>query len=753
MKTLSSPAARYLFIAALLASSQAIHAQDGALDGTFTPFIQPSQVIDSLAYDADNNIYLTGIFNQIKDKSTVSTYSIRNNIAQFTNGGVLTSYAPTFNSRVLSAAVEPNGTVLYSGLFTVVNDTSRRVSARLLSNGTLDSSFSLGSPWNSSLSSVTSTFRHRNGYLLLSDHGMMRIKLDGSNDSTFSPLYNSSASNLTSIASATIQPSGSYLIQGPFVNVIGSNIDSNYLERLNADGTTTNPSSGNTATTAFTPNPALTAQVNCSAIQKDGKILVGGQFGTGNGYPLVGLTRMMPNGEKDEDFHTLHKYDAGTPFIDGAVRSIAIQADGKILIAGDFVNIRTAIKQNGLWVRAVRKGVARLHSNGSLDETFDAKIPVSNATVWGVTLQADGKILIVGNFSSLNGSNRPNVARLTNSAATKVLSYNGSEVRWTLGGSTPSPQYVTFEHQSLATNFEWQPVGIDGYAERDAAPTGTTDWVITPTTPLPAGTLIRAIGRVAGSQFNGSTSIISETIGYMVPKIGLQRDTPQTPIINNSTTNLGTTGVSYSKDVSFTLQNTGEGDLTGIQTAITGTNASEFSVITPPDSTVTMGSTSAMEIRFKPTSTGSKTATLKITSSDPLTPVYTVTLTGTAISAIEHFRQMYFNTTSNTGNAADNADPDGDGQTNLFEFVAGMDPTDRTSLFRSSVEQSAGSSKVIFGPALNDREYEIWTTTTLNGSDWVKATGTTQVNGTQRIFTDSNPFGQKRFYRVKIIRP
>jgi uncharacterized delta-60 repeat protein len=81
--------------------------------------------------------------------------------------------------------------------------------------------------------------------------------------------------------------------------------------------------------------------------------------------------------------------------------AIAVQADGKIIIAGGFTT-----------VGGVRKnGVARLNSDGSLDNTFD--VGLGDPNVEDIAVQTDGKILVGGLFSSFNNApHTENVARL-----------------------------------------------------------------------------------------------------------------------------------------------------------------------------------------------------------------------------------------------------------------------------------------------------------------------------------------------------
>ncbi|WAC20247.1 choice-of-anchor D domain-containing protein [Luteolibacter sp. SL250] len=743
MKTRLSGASKYLRMIALSVAIQPALAQvtvDGRIDGSFQPSVLPAGAdILTLVTDTDGGIIATGDFTQMKDRDTSSTYETRYRVAKFSVGGVMTDFAPLLGGTVLNAAVEPDGSVLYMGAFASADGQPRRRAARYLANGTLDPSFI---PPTNAATSISALARHGNGYIIASNAGTYRVNLSGAQDTTFnSYLYTVSAVNVLP------GPARNFLINGPFIAVAPgeTGLSSKFIKRLLPDG-------------KIQTSPKLThlvdQEVYCVAVQPDGRILVGGKFGgttPGVGYPSVGLTRLMPNGELDEDFQEAvgTKYMPYNPFFDGAVRSIALQADGRILVAGDFTNFRNPVSGE---TRITRRGVARLYPNGSLDETFDAKMDSSfgsTPSTYGVSLQGDGRILIHGKFLTFdNGTSRPKAARLTNYSATQELTYDGTKIRWVRGGSSPEARYVTIEHQSVDTDFKWEPVD-DGMATREGI---TSNWEKTPVTPLLAGTLIRASANIPASQFNAGTSIVSSTIGYMMPELSLMRSNPSVPILNNGTTAFPTAGVGSPEDVPFTVRNTGEGEMTPVQVVVSGTNASEFSVLIPPAAPIPAGGSSTMEIRFNPTSPGAKTATVTINTNDPFLPAFTFTVTGTAITAIEHFRLTHFNTTENTGDAADDKDPDGDGLTNFFEFVAGMIPTDRTSAFTCRVDKTGAQPKAIFGPCLSNRVYEVWSSNSLNG-DWAPATGTTTALGAQRTFTDNDASGTKRFYRIKITRP
>ena len=88
-----------------------------------------------------------------------------------------------------------------------------------------------------------------------------------------------------------------------------------------------------------------------------------------------------------------------------SVCSIAVQADGKILAGGDF----TTLAPNG-GAAVTRNHIARLETDGRLDQTLNLSI-VGNFVI-ATAVQPDGKILIGGIFTSVLGVTRNNIARL-----------------------------------------------------------------------------------------------------------------------------------------------------------------------------------------------------------------------------------------------------------------------------------------------------------------------------------------------------
>ena len=100
--------------------------------------------------------------------------------------------------------------------------------------------------------------------------------------------------------------------------------------------------------------------------------------------------------------------------VNGAIYRIKPLPDGKILIVGSFT-----------MVNGVNRGrIARLNTDGSVDTSFNPPVG-ANDNIYAIDILPDGKIVIGGEFSGVNFTNRSYVARL-NSDGTLDTSFNAS---------------------------------------------------------------------------------------------------------------------------------------------------------------------------------------------------------------------------------------------------------------------------------------------------------------------------------------
>jgi hypothetical protein len=115
---------------------------------------------------------------------------------------------------------------------------------------------------------------------------------------------------------------------------------------------------------------------------------------------------------------------------------------------------------------------------------------------------------------------------------------------------------------------------------------------------------------------------------------------------------------------------------------------------------------------------------------------------------------LHFGTDS--ANAGPLLDPDSDGWTNLFEYNAGLIPTDPLSVFSLSLEPVAGQPeqrRVRFSPRLSGRTYTVLSSTTMQTGTWVPVSGDISDSGEVRTVTDPDSGGTRKYYRVEIQKP
>ena len=144
--------------------------------------------------------------------------------------------------------------------------------------------------------------------------------------------------------------------------------------------------------TGFTSN-LFNTTVETIARLADGKILIGGTLNSG----ITGnIARLNTNGSVDSSFLK------GIGF-NGVVYHLLVQMDGKILCGGNFTS----------YDGAVCNRIARLNADGTLDSAFTSAIGAgANVAVYSIAIESTGKILIGGDFTTLNGTAALGVARL-----------------------------------------------------------------------------------------------------------------------------------------------------------------------------------------------------------------------------------------------------------------------------------------------------------------------------------------------------
>ena len=354
---------------------------DGTLDSTFNSDIPGSNVFSTLI-QSDGKIITVGGFALCNGNS-------KNSIARFNADG---TFDGTFNPRsevdgvVNTTAIQSDGKIIIGGDFMVYNGISRKRIARLNTDGTLDSTFNPGTAANASISTalVQSDGKIIIGGDFTSFNGTAKTRIARLNSNgTLDTTFNSGTGADCIIYSAVIQSDGKIIIGGCFTNYNGTG--RNRILRLNADGS---------LDSTFNPGMGANAYINIALVQSDGKIIIGGDFTFFNGTPRNRIARLNSNGTLDTTFNP----ETGADCI---IYTAVIQNNGKITIGGCFTTYN----------ETVRNRISRLNADGSLDTTFTPGTG-ANAQINNISIQSDSKIIIGGSFTSYNGITTNRIARL-----------------------------------------------------------------------------------------------------------------------------------------------------------------------------------------------------------------------------------------------------------------------------------------------------------------------------------------------------
>lgn len=439
-----------------------LHANSGDVDPTFDPGSGVFGTVDCVVVQPDGKVIIGGSFSMVHG-------ALRNSIARLnTDGTADLTFDPGSGAdgAVLAIILQPDGRILVGGTFTSINGTERNQVARLDADGSLDTSFN---PLVPSYEAVRAIALQDDGKVLVGGDGswaVVRLKDDGGFDNAFQPgsldpdgwsrvssigvqsdgrivvggrfnsfddtnwdhlvrlnvngglddTFRPGSGPNASINALSIRTNDTILVAGDFTSINGTN--RNHIARLNADGS---------LDAAFNPGSGANSSVQALASQPDGKILLGGSFSTFNGTDRQSVARLKANGSLDLLF------DPGPGAATNAY-CLALQSDDKVLVGGTWSLLQGPTDRTPL---------ARLNPNGTLDETF-ARDTGPNWTVAGVVVQPDGKIVLSGSFTSIDGASRNGIARLNSEGTLDTAFDPGS------GAGGVNPIYRPYLVSSLA---------------------------------------------------------------------------------------------------------------------------------------------------------------------------------------------------------------------------------------------------------------------------------------------------------------
>ncbi len=384
------------------------------------------------------------------------------------------SFDPTFNTAALglfyppkNLTLQPDGKILFSGSYLQTPAYLEDMIVRMNTNGSRDSSFSINLGI-SQTSDIKDMALQSDGKLIIaglfygplgvdSMYNIMRLKTNGAKDNPFIAAvgYAAGAIGTNYISKIAIKNDGAILLAGKFNDFNGT--PANGIVQLNTNGfvdATFNSGTGFSLGSTF----------ELLEFTQDNHILVSGTFSAYNGVGTTNLIRLNSDGSiykiylsnvlynsdasqvlavaflpdnaeivvgKFKSIHNLSRSFIATfnnlgdldnsnyPTMGvagglGVIKDVVITSDQKIIIAGDF----------RFYDSKPATCIARLNADGSLDTTYH--VVLSTIESWivinDITLLPDGKLLIVGDFTSVNGISRKRIARL-NADGTTDLSF------------------------------------------------------------------------------------------------------------------------------------------------------------------------------------------------------------------------------------------------------------------------------------------------------------------------------------------
>ncbi len=442
---------------------------NGTLDNTFTFFSDPFK-INSILIQNDQKIILGGehYFARVNSNSSFD-YTF--------------DYGSGLNSSTgwpVENIIQPDGKIIVGGNFSLYGLHDEIGLIRLNSDGTKDTTFNIGFLDNALTKKI---LLQPDGKIILlgefhsilgngANYNFIRLNADGSQDMTFAT-SGASYSDFDMV----LQADGKILVCGGF-----------QVRRLNSNGT---------VDSTFNTGSGFNYYVKSVAVQPDGKIIVVGDFSVFNGEQHLRIVRLLPNGSIDTTFNTGEGFN-------GTARTIKFQTDGKILVGGSFgsynlisawgvVRINTdgshdstfntgfsindvnslAIQTDGkiiaggyksYFVNSYLTNLIRFNSDGSVDTTFDIgtgfDMGDTNSFITKINLQADGKILISGDFTSYKSVGSSNLIRL-NGGNSVLFNEDFLNTKLILFPN-PAKDYINISLPSENLNYEYQILDLTG---------------------------------------------------------------------------------------------------------------------------------------------------------------------------------------------------------------------------------------------------------------------------------------------------
>jgi uncharacterized delta-60 repeat protein len=402
----------------------------GAVDTGFNQNLLADNTVLKIAKQLDGKLLLVGVFSRFGGVS-------RNGIVRVSAAGALDELfnpGTGANGAIFDVAIQSDGKIVIVGAFTQFNGVARNRVARLNADGTLDTTYNVGTGPNATVECVALQTVGAEVRVVIGGQfgavsgstrsGVARLLTTGAVDTTFN---NGGTGTNGIVRCVAVDSLDRVLIGGDFTTYRDSaNTHArSRIARLNSNGA---------LETAFAASANGT--VRAIVVQTDQRILVGGNFSvlSSNARSFVG--RILQNGGGiDSSFVPgvrVSVSEVRPVSLNGEVRSIAVFSDGKIAIGGVFSRLFAPevtaapplIPTAKPAIDVSRNGIAIFDSAGTLDDGFN---PPSgggaNENNSVRTLVEQGDNLLVGGWVRLRTAG-PRVMWLTDTKNDATVSFS-----------------------------------------------------------------------------------------------------------------------------------------------------------------------------------------------------------------------------------------------------------------------------------------------------------------------------------------
>jgi uncharacterized delta-60 repeat protein len=507
------------------------------------------------------------------------------------------------------------------------------------------------------------------------------------------------------VNSIVIDDKGKIFIAGYFSEVNG--VPRPGLVKLHADGTVDE-----------TFVPMLSGAPLRMMVLPDGKVMLGTVSGTTGPVQRQQLVRLLPDGSVDPTFDIgmIPEGSGSMP----ATWGMAVQPDGKVL-AG-------RVRINGGLVN-----FARFNTDGSVDSSFHCEI---DSSISAVVVQDDGRILVGGHFSTVNGVSRRCIVRLNSDGSVDTgffpaAPYNDGFFQLAVSGIAIQADgriVISGVFDGIGDQERGIPMARlhpDGSLDKSFDPGGSGERIESLAIDRTGAVFVTGIfTKIGGITRSGFAKLINDPGTSVLDFVDADSlrwtQAGTTPMLSSVEFEVSTdSGVSWSS--------LGQGTRIPEGWQIDG---------------VTLPSNGFLRARG-----------LQFVSNRGFGEIGEIKLFGRELSPLEAWRQEKFATPLNHSDAANTFDADADGVTNLAEYGFGLDPRNSSSRqvpawnpvadgYVASFQSPVGTETLIHGAEWSQ---------TMNPNDWHPAEDLSSGNSKSfRVPTDSRA---TLFFRLKVTEP